>query len=135
VKALRCGQFLLKGGVEMKGSLKVSFTGSEILSMRLRSGIFSLSRFKRLFRNKVRKLITDRQRDVPGTDRPETWVDVGRVAVRQLSKERPKNFLVDVSYLSDGVVFRRETFRYVFENPQGSLNGFLVSRRQCHAKR
>ena len=79
--------------------------------MRLRSGIFSLSRFKRLFRNKVRKLITDRQRDVPGTDRPETWVDVGRVAVRQLSKERPKNFLVDVSYLSDGVVFRRETFR------------------------
>jgi hypothetical protein len=117
--------------------LKVSFSWEEVYSMRLDQGkgSFSLTRFKRTFRSKVRQLIARENRDTAGMDQSAVRIEVGRVAVRQIDPRRPKDFLVDISHLSGGVVVCRETFQYVFENSGKSLNGSLVLRRRCNARK
>ncbi|QQR78097.1 MAG: hypothetical protein IPJ68_03355 [Candidatus Moraniibacteriota bacterium] len=119
----------------MKAS-KIAFTWEEVFSMRLERGrgVFSLTRFKRVFREKARKLIAKQYRDALGSDGSAVQIEVGRVALREINVDRPGNFLVDVSYLSGGRVFCRETFRYIFENPERSLNGSLVPRKRRYAK-
>jgi hypothetical protein len=116
----------------MKGSgIPVVFTPNEISSMWLRNGAFSLTRFKRTIRGKVRKLLSGRI-GVSGDD--DSDLVIGRIAVRNIDRKTPKNFTLDVSYMSDDGIRWRQVFLYVFGDSRQSLNGFLVPGRKRHAK-
>ncbi len=117
--------------------LKVSFSWEEVYSMRLDQGrgSFSLTRFKRTLRSKIRQLIVRDYYETTGMNRSAVRIEVGRVAVRQIDPRCPKDFLVDISHLSGGVVVCRETYQYVFENSGRSLNGSLALRRRRNGRK
>ncbi len=113
----------------MRNAIQVVFSTGEVLGMYLGNGRFSVTRFKRIFRKKVRGVLSGRHRELYGTD-----LEVGRVAVREVDEMTPKDFFLDVSCLSDGRVRWRQTFRYVFDSPGQSLCGSLIPGRRRYAK-
>lgn len=107
----------------MKKSIPVVFSDAEVARMLLKNGVFSVTRFKRVFRNKVRALIADRLRV---TGLPEPILEVGRVTLRRVNAVKQRDFLVDITCLSgSGHPVWRQTFRFIFTDPGKSLAGAL----------
>jgi hypothetical protein len=113
----------------MKESIPVVFPTGDVLGMYLGNGHFSVTRFKRIFRNRARKVLSDRYQELHGTS-----IEIGRVAVRDIDRMTPRDFLLDVSCVSGGKTLWRQTFRYVFSDPGKSLRGFLVPGRRRYAE-
>lgn len=110
-------------------AIPIEFSVGEVLSMYLGNGHFSVTRFKRIFRNRARIVLSERYRELHGTD-----LDVGRITVRDVDGVTPKDFLLDVSCSSVGKIRWRQTFRYVFAEPGRSLRGFLIPGRKHHVE-
>jgi hypothetical protein len=115
----------------MKNGIPVTYGPDEIRGMRLGNGVFSLTRFRRILKDKVRRLLAQHIRSV-GT--VSVAFEIGRVTVQNIDKERPNDFFIDVSCVSGGVVRWRQTLMYRFKNPAQGLSGFLIPGRRRYAK-
>ena len=112
-------------------SIPIEFSRFEREEMFLRNGTFSLSRFKRLFREKVRRALP--AHIISSGSAPASF-EVSRVAIRNIDPKRPKDFLLDVSCSSSGRVRWRQTFRFQFDDPERGLSGVLRPGRRRYAE-
>ena len=114
----------------MKG-IPVIFTRAELDLLYLRNRKVSLTRFKRVLREKVRSLLPEHIR---ASEAIMAHFEIGRVAIRKIDPKHPKDFFLDVSCVSSEVTCWRQTLLYRFNDPAQSLSGLLLPGRRRYAK-
>mgnify|MGYP006368340663 CR=1 FL=1 len=101
----------------------IRFSPAEIAAMRLRSGFFSITRFKGVFRKKAEaSLLSWFQRH----GEAGTGLSIARVSIRDIDENQPKDFRVEVFCSSGGKIRWRQNFRYEFDDPRLGLGGVLI---------
>ena len=120
----------------MKGVLQVDFSPDELEAIRFHGGRFSFVRFKSVLRRKIRRLLREEYKSQQSAVVRDD-MRIGRVVIRGIDPDVPKDFFVDVSFRILGRRWRdylpfpileewRQTYRYILKEPGKSLRGELV---------
>jgi hypothetical protein len=115
----------------MKNRIVVKFFPLEIASMRLRNGFFSVTRFKLVFRKKAEASLLSW---IHGRGEADSDFSIERISVRDIDKDQPKNFRVEILCSSGGKIRWRQNFCYEFDDVRNGLGGVLIPGSRHYAK-